>query len=88
MMYVQIENTHGLLICDQAFLVGNQWFSLEVMQFFISLINGIQKDTHIAYLVELMDLGLGGKLEELILGWKKNNVTSAWERYVGWKILG
>ena len=26
--------------------------------------------------VPLWDLGSGGKLEELILGWKKNNVTS------------
>ena len=64
-----------LLISDLAFLVGNQWLSLEVMQFFISPISGIQKDTHIASLVELMDLGSGGKLEESILGWKKNNVT-------------
>ena len=55
--------------------MGNQWFSVEVMQFFISL-NGIRKDTHIASLVELRDLGSGGKLEKLILGWKKNNVTS------------
>ena len=64
-----------LLISDLAFLVGNQWLSLEMMQFFISPISGIQKDTHIASLVELMDLGSGGKLEESILGWKKNNVT-------------
>ena len=35
------------------------------MQFFISLINGIRRDTHIASLVELRDLGSGGKLEEL-----------------------
>ena len=29
------------LISDLAFLLSNQWFSLEVMQFFISLLNGI-----------------------------------------------
>ena len=38
-----------LLISDLVFLVGNQWLSLEVMQFFVSLINGIRRDTHIAF---------------------------------------
>ena len=32
-----------LLMSDLAYLVGNQWFSLEVMHFFISLINGSEK---------------------------------------------
>ena len=58
------------LISDLDFLDGSQWVSLEVMQFFISLLNGIRKDTHIASLVELRDLGSGSKLEELMLGWK------------------
>ena len=74
---VRADRKHPrLLMSDPAFLVGNQWLSLEVMQFFISLINGIRKDTHISSLVELRDLGSGGKLEELKLGWKKYNVTS------------
>ena len=54
-----------LIMSDLAFLVGNQWLSLKVMQFFISLINGIRKDIHILSLVELRVLGSGGKLEEL-----------------------
>ena len=76
-MYVCADTKHPwLLISDLAFLVGNQWLSLEVMQFFISLINGIRKGTHIASLVKLRDLRSGGKLEKSILDWKKNNVTS------------
>ena len=65
-----------LLISDLAFLISNRWLSSEVMQLFISLINGIWKNVNIASLVELRDLRNGGKLEELILGWKKNNLTS------------
>ena len=77
MIYVCVDTKHPrLLFSNLAFSVGNQWPSSEVMQFFISLINGIRNDTHIVSLVELRDLRSGAKLEELILGWKKNNVTS------------
>ena len=38
-----------LLISDLAFLVGNQWLSSEVMQFVISLISRIRRDTHIVF---------------------------------------
>ena len=37
------------LVSDLAFLVGNQWLSSEVMQFVISLISRIRRDTHIAF---------------------------------------